>query len=1143
MILLAAIVALVASQFPYSPNDGLTENSTATVINSPESGLKTDVEVGSRFTAETDIPTWRVGDWWEYNTTFNNSWTENSDFLFLKGTVRYTLSKVEMFTAADGNSYLAYNCTVSGGSVGNAVYSGAALVVNGDRFSRDSITPGETTGYRIYRASDLAILHEETYIEGFVHTASQALRFKITETMFDLDMVDMFDLPISPGEQFNFSTQQNRTFSLYLSELGYYLKKYSEVFPFAYDMTSSAAAPVTVNSVSFDAYRFSAISTDQDDPSTMNFSYSAEVKSLVKHDIFRITLTDDGDHSVLDQTMELNDYHVGGIANTINTNTDQALLNIPLKVTGTFPGYPFRDIVVTFPYTGVSTDCRTDTYGYYSCEINTPGIYDNSPTDQDLSSFGVCAYMKADMNEIITKSILIVGSDDEAPVADAGSDQITDENEIIFFDGSMSSDDMAIKTYYWSFDHNNTPVNLMGKNSFFPFTHPGTYEIILTVTDFGGNTDTDNCRITVNDTTQPIVKLPAVMTIDEGMTVLFNGSNCFDPEGGSVSEYIWSFVYEGTNVTLHGELVSYLFDIPGSYPITLDISDLRGNSATGNFIVTVKDITPPVASAGPDLSGPQGSVTELNASLSSDNVGVVNWMWTFTYDGTAQIVFGKTANFAFLTVGDYLVTLTVTDAAGLAETDTMWVNITDSTPPTALAGNDKSTDQGETVTFDGRGSRDNVGILSYVWTLEDHGLKTLHGVSPTYLFSNVGNFTVTLNVTDAAGNRANDTLSVIVSDVTAPAAPADIDDRFDDRDVDEEYRNNVELDAGDWIDNGSATFTYTWTITYDGKVETFHEKKPDFDFSEPINYEIVLTVKNDAGLTTVVEYNINVIDTNPKNKMEKIEIGLDSSLDIVVPDDFADMNIEVYHWNLTDLEGNEIGNFTTYSQRLSYPGELEAGTYKITLLVKDRKGNTAKQTFNVVVKGKEATSGEDEKLEFSGPVRIAVAIIAGFILLNVIFLGLVMRGRGKERKMEMTLADENTVTGKKQIEEAEVVEVEAVQVEYFCPRCDSVIGEDVDVCPKCGADFSDADEVEIEEEEETSDELVAEQTIEEAVDGLGLGDVLVSRSGTERTILSMNGEMIRVRTKTQNGMVKTEEINKKVLMLLSDALDEIRKAD
>ena len=142
--------------------------------------------------------------------------------------------------------------------------------------------------------------------------------------------------------------------------------------------------------------------------------------------------------------------------------------------------------------------------------------------------------------------------------------------------------------------------------------------------------------------------------------------------------------------------------------------------------------------------------------------------------------------------------------------------------------------------------------------------------------------------------------------------------------------------------------------------------------------------------------------------------------------------------------------------------------------------------------------------------------------------------------MDMELADKKKGSKKrkaKDVEEMEVVEVEALLVEYFCPRCHGVIGEDDDVCRKCGAEFSEDEVMEV------PDELIAEQTIEEAVEGLEPGDVIVSRSGTERTILSMNGDKIRVRTRTKHGTLKTEEINRKLLMNLSDALEEIRKAN
>jgi len=93
-------------------------------------------------------------------------------------------------------------------------------------------------------------------------------------------------------------------------------------------------------------------------------------------------------------------------------------------------------------------------------------------------------------------------------------------------------------------------------------------------------------------------------------------------------------------------------------------------------------------------------------------------------------------------------------------------NMGDITPPVADAGPDQMTFQGMTVTFDGSESSDDVGIKSYVWNFTDVTLQTLIGVCPAYRFRNVGNFSVTLNVTDYSGKWNIDTMWVNVSEET-----------------------------------------------------------------------------------------------------------------------------------------------------------------------------------------------------------------------------------------------------------------------------------------------------------------------------------------------------------------------------------------
>jgi len=89
----------------------------------------------------------------------------------------------------------------------------------------------------------------------------------------------------------------------------------------------------------------------------------------------------------------------------------------------------------------------------------------------------------------------------------------------------------------------------------------------------------------------------------------------------------------------------------------------------------------------------------------------------------------------------------------------------DKTKPIANAGPDQLVVNGTTVTFDGTGSTDNLGIVNYTWTFIDNTPKTLTGICPSYTFNTPGNYTVTLKVIDAVGNYDTDTVTIRVLDV------------------------------------------------------------------------------------------------------------------------------------------------------------------------------------------------------------------------------------------------------------------------------------------------------------------------------------------------------------------------------------------
>ncbi len=101
------------------------------------------------------------------------------------------------------------------------------------------------------------------------------------------------------------------------------------------------------------------------------------------------------------------------------------------------------------------------------------------------------------------------------------------------------------------------------------------------------------------------------------------------------------------------------------------------------------------------------------------------------------------------------------DSTKWASTDIFEVDIIDNDPPTISMQVPRSVKVGETVELEGDASYDNIGVVNYTWELEEVG-EVLYGPTQSYIFKTVGNYTVTLTISDEAGNKADSTRNVTV---------------------------------------------------------------------------------------------------------------------------------------------------------------------------------------------------------------------------------------------------------------------------------------------------------------------------------------------------------------------------------------------
>ena len=382
------------------------------------------------------------------------------------------------------------------------------------------------------------------------------------------------------------------------------------------------------------------------------------------------------------------------------------------------------------------------------------------------------------------------GQDIIDPVAEAGMNRTVERGTLVTFDGSGSTDDMAVVNWTWTFEYNGTDEILNGSGPSFQFDIAGNYTVHLNVSDTAGNWATDSIWVHVTavaplDTMAPVASAGADRSVQKGTNVTLDGSASTDNVG--VVNWTWTFEYNGTNMAFTGETFTFFFNLTGSYLIMLNVTDQAGNRDLDQVWINVTDemdTERPIANAGPYQTVEVGATVILNGGGSTDNVGIVNWTWEVLANDTLVHIYGKIVAIDLLAGGIYSITLNVSDAAGNWKTDILLVTVNESVTvdtmaPVAIPGTVRSVEQGFPFTFDGSTSTDDVGVDNWTWTfIHNNTTVKLYGQKPIFVFDIAGTYVVKLSVADVAGNVGTVEFNITV---TSPTIAPD-DDSDDDAD-------------------------------------------------------------------------------------------------------------------------------------------------------------------------------------------------------------------------------------------------------------------------------------------------------------------------------------------------------------------------
>lgn len=245
--------------------------------------------------------------------------------------------------------------------------------------------------------------------------------------------------------------------------------------------------------------------------------------------------------------------------------------------------------------------------------------------------------------------------------------------ETVLFDASDPNLDAKLVAYNWTFGDGSSAT---GRSASHQYSKAGTYSVTLTVTDTGGNIGSRSKTLIVGASDNPVANFvfsPAQPGIGE--EIVFNGSGSTATAPRRIVSYEWQF---GTDRSGSGMIATKTYDTPGTYNVTLTVTDDAGNKGTATQAVTVSSSSPGGLSANftfsPD-SPSAGSSVHFDATTSTFADAISSYKWDFGDGDPTVTTASPTTDHTFTAAGDYEVTLTVTDIKGRTANITQKVSV------------------------------------------------------------------------------------------------------------------------------------------------------------------------------------------------------------------------------------------------------------------------------------------------------------------------------------------------------------------------------------------------------------------------------------------------------------------------------------
>ena len=307
-----------------------------------------------------------------------------------------------------------------------------------------------------------------------------------------------------------------------------------------------------------------------------------------------------------------------------------------------------------------------------------------------------------------------------------------------FNDLTPNPTDSNLASWAWNFGDAGTSTE---RNPLHTFTTAGNYNVSLTATTNFGCSGSFQKSVTIAPSP------PVDFTFTPAC--INQGTRFTDASGSGVKSWLWTIggsTYAFSNPT-------HVFGSTGNYTAKLTVT---GNNSC---VATVtKTIHVPVA---PSLSFSVDNACEKQAANFKDTTPVttdpaVSWAWDFAGQATAS---GSAVPYSFAKAGSYAVKMTSTQQSGCVYS--LSKNVTINTSPVAAF---TSSPEWGVPPLSVQFTNTSTGANSYLWHFNDKTNSTSTQASPTFQFTDLGDYVVDLMATSASGcsSTASGKISVVI---------------------------------------------------------------------------------------------------------------------------------------------------------------------------------------------------------------------------------------------------------------------------------------------------------------------------------------------------------------------------------------------